>query len=104
MCWNWGATSLKGQWMNSPIWRKLFGCEMTNLILYNGKIFSQDPNFPQATAVAMRNGRILAVGSDSEVRALADAHTRQVDLEGRRVLPVRPTPLYYYDWALNHGS
>lgn len=50
----------------------------------------------------MRGGRILAVGSDSELHALAGSHTRQVDLGGRRVLPgLTDSHFHYYDWALN---
>ncbi len=75
---------------------------MIDLILYNGKIHSQDPGFPRVTAVALRGSRIGAVGSDSQVRALAGPHTRQVDLGGRRVLPgLTDSHFHYYDWALN---
>src|SRR3954468_1175127 len=42
---------------------------------------------PTATAVAIRDGRFLAVGADSEVMALAGPKTKAVDLKGRRVLP-----------------
>jgi predicted amidohydrolase YtcJ len=50
----------------------------------------------------MRGGRVLAVGSDSEVCALASPHTRQIDLGGRRVLPgLTDSHFHYYDWALN---
>ncbi|MDO9349152.1 MAG: amidohydrolase family protein, partial [Anaerolineales bacterium] len=75
---------------------------MPDLILYNGKIHTQDPRFPHATAVAMRGQRILVVGSDSEVRSLAGSHTRQIDLGRRRVLPgLTDSHFHYYDWALN---
>jgi hypothetical protein len=74
---------------------------MSDLILYNGKIHSQDANFPNATAVALRGNRILAVGSDSEIRALSNSHTRQLNLDGRRVLPgLTDSHFHYYDWAL----
>jgi predicted amidohydrolase YtcJ len=73
-----------------------------NLILYNGKIHSQNPSFPQGTAVAIRGSRILVVGNNSEVRALAGSNTRQIDLGGRRVLPgLTDSHFHYYDWALN---
>lgn len=75
---------------------------MPNLILYNGKIHSQNPSFPRVTAVALRGNRILAAGNDSEVRALANPHTRQIDLGGRRVLPgLTDSHFHYYDWAFN---
>ena len=75
---------------------------MADLILYNGKIHSQNPGFPRATAIAMCGSRILAVGSNSEMRALADSHTRQIDLGGRLVLPgLTDSHFHYYDWSLN---
>jgi predicted amidohydrolase YtcJ len=38
-------------------------------------------------ALAVRDGKIVAVGSDSEIRALAGSGTQVVDLKGRTVLP-----------------
>jgi predicted amidohydrolase YtcJ len=74
---------------------------MPDLILYRGKLTTQDPDFPQATAVAVRGGRILAVGDDAGVRALARSHTRQIDLDGRRVLPgLTDAHFHFYEWAL----
>ncbi len=73
---------------------------MPGLIFYNGKLHTQEPGFAGATAVAIRNNRILAVGSDSEIRALAGPKTRQVDLAGRLMLPgLTDSHFHYYDWA-----
>ncbi len=75
---------------------------MPNLILYNGKVHTQDTGLQRTTAVAIRGNRILAVGSDSEVRALARSDTRQIDLGNRTVLPgLNDSHFHYYDWALN---
>lgn len=75
---------------------------MPNLILYNGKLHTQDTRLPQATAVAIRGHHLLAMGSDSDVRALASLRTRQINLGGRRVLPgLIDSHFHYYDWALN---
>ncbi len=57
------------------------------MILFNGKIFTSNIAIPHARALAVAGDRILAVGSDRAVRALADAHTRQIDLHGRTVIP-----------------
>ena len=74
---------------------------MPSLILYNGRLFTQDPDFPQATAVAIGEGRFLAVGDDAEVRALARPHTRLIDLGGRLALPgLTDAHFHFYDWAL----
>ncbi len=56
-------------------------------ILHNGKIVTVDKGFSIAQAVAIRNGRFVAVGSDSEILALAGTQTEKVDLEGKTVLP-----------------
>lgn len=74
---------------------------MPNLILYNGKLWTQDARFPHATALAIREGRILAVGSDDQITALAGPSTRTVDLRGRRVLPgLTDAHFHFRAWAL----
>jgi predicted amidohydrolase YtcJ len=74
---------------------------MPNLILYNGTLTTQDPNFPHATALALRDGRILALGSDSDIRALARSHTQQINLDARRVLPgLTDAHFHFQDWAM----
>lgn len=56
-------------------------------ILHNAKIVTVDQDFSIAQAVAIKNGRLVAVGSDSQVLALAGASTETIDLEGKTVLP-----------------
>jgi predicted amidohydrolase YtcJ len=74
---------------------------MPDMILYNGKFHTQDQNFHGVTAVAIGDNRILEMGGNSEMRALSGRHTRQIDLEGRRVLPgLNDSHFHYYDWAL----
>jgi len=58
-----------------------------DLILHRGLFTTLARSQPTATAVAIREGRFLAVGADSEVMALAGPKTKIVDLKGRRVLP-----------------
>src|SRR6202795_3526854 len=58
-----------------------------DLILHRGLFTTLARSHPTATAVAIRDGRFVAVGADSEVMALADPKTKVVDLKGRRVLP-----------------
>ncbi|MGB6309455.1 MAG: amidohydrolase [Steroidobacteraceae bacterium] len=57
------------------------------LILFNARVYTVWPANAEATAIAIRDGRILAVGADREVLALAGKNTRRVDVERRRVLP-----------------
>jgi len=58
-----------------------------DLILYRGRFTTLDRARPSATAVAIKDGRFLQVGSDEEIVPLAGAHTRRIDLQGRCVLP-----------------
>ena len=58
-----------------------------DLVLYNGRMRTLDVRNPLATAVAVGNGKFVAVGDDAQVRGLADARTRLIDLQGRPVLP-----------------
>ncbi|WP_420853737.1 amidohydrolase [Shinella kummerowiae] len=58
-----------------------------DLILHNGRFTTLDRSKPQATAVAIAEGKFLAVGDGREVMALAGPETRVIDLKGRSVLP-----------------
>jgi predicted amidohydrolase YtcJ len=58
-----------------------------DLVLLNGKIWTGVAARPEAEAVACAGGRIVAVGSTAEIRRLAGAATRIIDLRGRRVVP-----------------
>ena len=56
-------------------------------IYVNGKIVTVDAGDSIVQALAIKDGKILAVGSDSEIKALAGPSTRMVDLAGKTVLP-----------------
>lgn len=56
-------------------------------ILSNGKIITVDERFTIAQAVAIRGGRIIAVGSNQQIAQLAGPNTRRIDLRGRSVIP-----------------
>ncbi|MDX0403271.1 amidohydrolase family protein [Sinorhizobium medicae] len=58
-----------------------------DLILHRGLVTTLDAAKPNATAIAVKDGRFLAVGLDQEVMALAGPDTKVVDLKGKRVLP-----------------
>jgi predicted amidohydrolase YtcJ len=57
------------------------------LILINGNIRTLDRSKPLAEAVGVSNGKIIAVGTNREIKALAIEGSRVVDVKGRLVLP-----------------
>ena len=57
------------------------------LVLINAKVFTADPALPYGQAVAIEDGRILAVDSNERVRALIGPKTRIIDVGGRLVTP-----------------
>src|SRR6185437_7458534 len=58
-----------------------------DLIIRDAHIVTVDPKFSTAQAAAIRGGRFIAVGSDSEVMNSKGPNTRVVDLHGKTVLP-----------------
>ena len=58
-----------------------------DLILTGGRIFTADPARSWAQALAVRDGRIVAVGGDPAIRPLAGPRTRVIELRGRTVTP-----------------
>ncbi len=58
-----------------------------DLVLTGASVVTVDPSRPRAEAVAVESGRIVAVGSDADVRPLIGPRTEVVELEGRSVLP-----------------
>ncbi|WP_285537199.1 amidohydrolase [Brucella sp. NBRC 12950] len=58
-----------------------------DIIFKNGTIFTMDQSQPRAEAVAIRDNRILAVGTAEAVQASIRAGARVVDLEGRTLMP-----------------
>lgn len=58
-----------------------------DMVLFNGKIVTVDEDFSIAQAIAIKDGLLVAVGTDQAVLALAGAETERMDLEGKTVLP-----------------
>ena len=58
-----------------------------DIVLRGGKILTVDRNFSIAQAVAIRDGRFVAVGTDRDIRPLIAPSTKVIDLAGRTMIP-----------------
>ena len=63
------------------------GSETPDTAFLNGKVVTLTSDRPIVASVAVKNGRILATGSDEEMRSISDDTTDLIDLKGRTVLP-----------------
>src|SRR5262245_41491240 len=58
-----------------------------DLILSKGAITTFCPELPRCSAIACKDGRVVALGDDGDVRALAGPATELIDLGGRTAVP-----------------
>lgn len=80
-----GLTACGGQEVDFA--RSLAVKAPADLVLRGGKIVTVDRDFSIRTALAIKDGRFLAVGSDRDVRPLVGPATQVIDLAGRTVIP-----------------
>jgi hypothetical protein len=70
-----------------------------DLILVGGAIYTVEPDQPRAEAVAVRDGRILAVGDDGDIARYRGPATAVVDLDGAFVVPGFIDNHTHFDYA-----
>src|SRR5262249_44979887 len=58
-----------------------------DIVLRNGRFTTLDRSNPEAEAVAIKDGRFVAVGSERDVMAFAGTGVKAIDLKGRRAIP-----------------
>lgn len=63
------------------------GQKSADLVLMNGKIVTVDESNPEAQALAVRGGKILAVGDNEEIQAYITPSTNVIDLNGKLAIP-----------------
>lgn len=63
------------------------GGRVADLVLHGGQVLVMDQAFTVAEAVAVRDGRVVAVGRDRDMRRLVGRRTEVIDLRGRTALP-----------------
>ena len=64
-----------------------FGAHAVDTIVVNGKIVTVDDRFTITQALAIKNQRVVATGSNADIRKLADGNTKVIDVKGRTVIP-----------------
>lgn len=75
-----------------------------DLILFNGRFHTVDRENPEATAVAIKDGRFVAVGSDAQVMAARSTGTQVIDLKGRCAIPgLNDSHLHLIRGGLNYN-
>src|SRR3954447_7763253 len=75
-----------------------------DLAVLGARIRTLDPDRPFATAVAIRDGLVVAVGSDAEVREACDAATETIDGRGLAVVPGLTDAHIHPLWATEFAS
>jgi len=79
-----------------------------DLVVLNANVITINVNNPRAEAFAVLNGRIIAVGTTSEMKALIGKATKVMDAQGKTVTPgfndahLHPGPVYPYK-SLHHA-
>jgi predicted amidohydrolase YtcJ len=63
------------------------GQEYADLVLKNGKIFTATDDDPFVQAVAVMDGKIIALGTDVTIESYIGAKTKVLDMEGKLVIP-----------------
>ncbi len=66
----------------APVWS-----QNADTVLINGRIVTLDDPVPTVEALAIRDGRIVALGTTGEIRKQAGAQSRVIDLKGHTVIP-----------------
>src|SRR5919109_2310223 len=60
---------------------------MPTTLLYNGPIYTMDPTLPRVQALGVRDGRVIAVGSEGKVQAAVGGRAEAINLRGRTIIP-----------------
>jgi len=71
---------------------------MIQTILLNGNIITLDASQPRVSALAVSYGRVMALGTDAEIRRLANAATAECNLDGKTVLPGLTDAHIHWEW------
>lgn len=70
-----------------PFLACLLAAEPADLIIHDAKIITVNADFDVAEAIAVKDGRIVAIGEDEDVLKLRGPQTRVIDADGKTVMP-----------------
>ena len=73
-------------------------------IFYNGKVLTADEKFTIAEAVAIRDGKFLASGTNQRILAMAGPNTKKYDLKGRSAMPGFVDTHLHQAWVERHAE
>jgi predicted amidohydrolase YtcJ len=80
------------------------GKSQVDLILFNGKITTLNNSKPEVSAIAIKDGIVSAIGTDDEVKKLAEKNTLTIDLKNRRMIPgLNDSHLHLIRGGLNYN-
>ena len=71
---------------------------MPTFIFFNGPIYTLDPAAPRAQALAVRDGRVLAVGSEGKIQALVGGRAEPINLRSRALIPALTDAHVHFTW------
>ena len=73
--------------MLRPYCFRLLSMPTADLLLYGGRILTLSLNRPTAEAVAVADGKILAIGRERDLRTITSSHTQKISCVGHTVIP-----------------
>src|SRR5260221_9593872 len=82
-----GALLAGAGWAQAPTQPTGATAYAADLALLNGRIFTSDDTQPRAEALAVKNGRFVAVGSNADIKNIVTAQTQVIDAAGMTVTP-----------------
>jgi len=82
------AGVLGAQWFAAtPAGAQTVDAHDADLVVFNAKVFTMDAQTPRAEALAVKNGRFVAVGSTADLKGLIAGNTRQLDARQMTIVP-----------------
>jgi len=60
---------------------------MADLVIFNANIYAVDTTYQQATAIAIKDGLIIKIGTETDIEKLSDENTEKINADGKFVMP-----------------